>query len=937
MRSVFTARSVAMARVPLTPVAGAPSPGLLAEGVFLASRSLDGAGPTPRTDSARAAYALRASTRTTPSGVWCAAGVAMFDETDPGPIRWGERYHTLTVPAPHWLLAVADRHLEAALGRLTVCSNNLAVRRGRRWEAAHPGPEGDAVLGSVAATDLSDWLLATCSDPVSVQELLTKIHQRYPDAGQARARGALTQLVRTGLLLTDLLPEDLRADPLGHLLRRLDRHHPAHGQLTELRNLLREADHLPPGNRRRLEILQRARAIADEIHFVDKPLTVDTALDSRVQLPASVGVRAAETASLLWRIGHRTGPLQEWTRRFTDLYGRTRLVPLLEAADPVVGVGPPAPEDAIGVGSALDDGRARHLAALHTDALVHGLQEIALSDDDLRQLLASEGPVPPATAEIHVRLVSQTDGTCTLVVGPHAAQDAGSAACRVGHLLPGLLLAPTPQAPGPAVVAEIVCRPLTARTAALTGDSGTLPHRIPVGVPARDGDLHPADLAIASTGTGLILWSRQLAAPVRPVLLSRITRDLLPPAAQLLHLLGHAGERPWHPFTWTQALPYASYTPRVTFRGTVLAPQRWTLPDTLIRAAGRRESWTTQLGAWIAGARPQVPDSVLAEESDRHLLIDLADPDHREILRRSVAAGTRTLAEAIGYAPSHAPVEGPDGRHLLELVVSLDRRSPRPKPVELHPRTGARPRRSDLMTTRDGWLSIALAVPASHQDAALAQVPPLHGARLSYWLRYRTATLGPHLRVRARTTTAASHSEALDALADWAAQLADQQLSDGLLHVEPYLRETQRYGGTSAIEYAEQVFAVDSARALEALHLDEIGRLVLAARTIQTIATNLSPAMAHQAARGAALTAPERRRRDEARGLTGKPSQAELLATSDRAHRDALGGLAAALAPDVSAAVASDVIHMHCNRLLGLDAGAECIARSLAVDLLHRR
>lgn len=37
-------------------------------------------------------------------------------------------------------------------------------------------------------------------------------------------------------------------------------------------------------------------------------------------------------------------------------------------------------------------------------------------------------------------------------------------------------------------------------------------------------------------------------------------------------------------------------------------------------------------------------------------------------------------------------------------------------------------------------------------------------------------------------------------------------------------------------------------------------------------------------------------------------------------------------------AVASDVIHMHCNRLLGgLDASAERIARSLALDLLHRR
>ncbi|MEV1009085.1 lantibiotic dehydratase [Streptomyces sp. NPDC049881] len=936
MRSVFTARSVAMARLPLTPVAAAPAPGLLAEGVFLASRSLDAADPTPHADSARTAYALRASTRTTPNGVWCAAGVARLNAADTGPIRWGERFHTMTVPAPHWLLVVADNHLEAALDQLTVCSNNLAVRRGRRWEAERPGLDGDAVLCSVAATDLSDWLLATCSRPVAVQELLIRICQRYPDADQERPHTALAQLVRTGMLLTDLLPEDLRSDPLEHLLRRLDRHHPTHGRLTELRGLLREADDLPPGSGRRLDVLRHARTVADAIHFVDRPLTVDTASDSAVRLPADIGVRAAEAASLLWRIGHRTGPLQQWTRRFTSLYGRARLVPLLEAVDPVIGVGPPAPEDAIGAGSALDEIRARHLAVLHNDALVRGLPEIALTDDDVLQLLAPEGPVPPPTAEIHVRLVSRPHGAYTLVIGPHAAQDAGSAAARLSRLLPDLLPTSLPQDGGPVVAAEIVCRPLTARTAALTGECGTLPHRIPVGVPPREGDLLPADLAVASTRTGLVLWSRQLAAPVRPVLFSRVTRDLLPPTAQLLHLLGHAGERPWHPFTWTQAVPYAPFTPRVTFRDTVLAPRRWTLPDALTRAAARRETWTDRLEAWMAGARPDVPDTVLAEESDRHLLIDLTDPVHREILRRSVAAGTRTLAEAIGYTPAQAPVEGPDGRHLLELVVPLDRRSRYSAPVPLKPRTGARPRRSDHRTTRDGWLSTALAVPAIRQDAALAQLPPLPGTRLSYWLRYRTEALGPHLRVRARTTTA-SRFEVLDALTDWATQLAGQGLSDGLLHVEPYLRETQRYGGVDAIEHAERVFAVDSARALKALRLDEIGRLLLAARTIHTIALSLSPVHAHQAARGAALNASERRRRDEARALTGEPTGLDALAASEQAHRAAHDALAAALSPDVAAAVASDVIHMHCNRLLGLDAGAERIARSLATDLLHRR
>ncbi|NUQ98526.1 MAG: lantibiotic dehydratase family protein, partial [Streptomyces sp.] len=657
MRSVFAARSTTMARIPLTPTAGPPPPGLLAEGIFLASRSLDNAAPRPRAATARTAYALRAATRTTPNGVWSAAGTAVLDSTTATSIAWSGEHRTHTVPAPPWLLAVADQHLETALDRLTVSANNLAVRRGARWQAAHPGTaDGEAVLGSVTATDLSDWVLATCSAHVSVEDLVTRIHQRYPTAGLAKARTALAGLVRTGLLLTDLLPEDLRVDPLQHLADRLGVQHPVSSTLLELRALLCEADTHRAGSSRRLQLLRQARALADDLYVVEQPFTVDTVLTDDLRVPAAVGHQAAEAASLLWHIGHRVGPLQHWTRRFTDIFGRTRLVPLLEAVDPVAGAGPPAPEDAIGAGSTLDEARARHLAALHGDALVRGRPEIALTDDDLRQLLTRDDSVPPATAEIHVRLVSQPDGMFSLVVGPHAAQDAGSAAARLNHLLPDLHPFPAPPAIGQPVVAEIVCRPLTARTATLTPASGTLPHRIPIGVPARDGDLLPADLAIASTATGLIVWSRQLDAPVRPVLLSRITRDLLPPAAQLLHLLGHVGERPWHPFTWTPAVPYAAYTPRVTFRGTVLAPQRWMLPDALVRASARRETWTSQLEAWIGTVRPRLPAAVLAEESDRHLLIDITDPEHREILRRSIAAGTRTLAEAHGYTPAHAPV-----------------------------------------------------------------------------------------------------------------------------------------------------------------------------------------------------------------------------------------------------------------------------------------
>lgn len=930
---VFTFDAVALARLPLAPTGPAsehPAGGLLAEGVFLASRSLDRADPlAPRANVARTAYALRARTRTTPHGVWCAVAAAVIGGQETV-LRLTGGHRTVTVPSPLWLHALADRHLEtpATLDSLTLTANNLAVHRGPGIEAEHPGPAGTGQLGSVTATDLSLWLLTRCADPAPASKVIADIQTRYPGATTAAARTALAQMIRTGLLLTDLLPQDLRADPLRHLTQHIAPTHRDHAMLSRLRSLLVEAGHHGVGAKSRLDLLHRARDAADQLHHVDSPFTVDTLAGAELRLPADVGRRAAQAASVLWRIGQRGEPLRAWTGRFINAYGPHRTVPLLEAVDPAAGIGPPGPEDAIAATADLDDRRSRYLFSLLTDALVQGRTRIVLTPEDVQHLEHQDG-LPPRTAEIHLRVADRAGKPPLLTVGPHASQDAGSAAARFARWLPQLLGSSEDASPtGAPVLAEIVCRPLTARTAALAPETGACPFRIPVGVPMRPGDLRPADLAVASTSSHLVLWSHQLNRPVTPVLLSRITRDLLPPAAQFLHLLGHAGERPWHPWSWGPAAS-SPYTPRVTYRDVVFAPQRWTLPDDLVTAAAHRMSWPAQLDRWLSRTRPVLPGSVVAEESDRLLLLDLTDADQREIMRRTVAAGTRTVTEPIGYDYDELPVHGPDGRHPLELVVSLRRRTNPPPPV-LDPRTAPRPRRDD---TARGWLSAALAVPVRHQDEVLRQLPPAPGARLFYWLRYRTPALGPHLRLRfhADPATPDTLSGIERALTAWAECLAEQRLSDGLLHIEPYVRETQRYGGTDAIDHAEAFFAADSAFAQAALHLSDSERHVLAAHSAAAIAAASPPA-----ARGGPLTPDERQRRDELRPLTRARPTPAAPDTLAQDRQQALSALLPHLTGPGGHRTVSDLIHLHCNRLLGTDAGAERIVRSLAVDLLHR-
>jgi hypothetical protein len=170
------------------------------------------------------------------------------------------------------------------------------------------------------------------------------------------------------------------------------------------------------------------------------------------------------------------------------MYGRQRLVTVLEAVDPALGLGPPGPDDALGAGSTLDDRRSRCLAGLVTEALVRGRVDIELTPEHIRTLAhPAGGGAAPHTAEIHLRVWLAEDGRPLLVVGPHAAQDAGSAAARFAHLVPEFARAAAGRAAEDAVPAEIVCRPLTARAAALVPGTGAYPYRIPIGLPRGKG------------------------------------------------------------------------------------------------------------------------------------------------------------------------------------------------------------------------------------------------------------------------------------------------------------------------------------------------------------------------------------------------------------------------------------------------------------------
>ncbi len=947
-----------LARIPLLPAGGGDLEGrfldpVVVEGITLTSReavpsvlSASGAG---RPAATVRAFDRRARLRPTPRAVF--AGVQTVVVAERGcTLRLGGDHRPRSAPSPASLTVLADHLLDVpgVVERLTFTTNNLVRRRGQRFEHEQP-PLGTGApqLVTIRATEASALVLRLCEQGARYSVISAAVGDRWPAVPESTLRSMVIEMTRQGFLLTDLLPIDLGDDPLTHLLARLPEGCDVHGLLEDLRARLHAADQLPLGAAPRLAALHAAREASARICGQDNPLCVDVAADATITLPRALLEDAAEAVSVLWTMSPTRPTLAAYHARFVDRWGHGRFVPLVDVVDPVVGLGDEGIETRIESAQSPPE-RLAILAALLGDATARDQTEVVLDDATVAALAVPGADPPPPGAEAYARVFAASEqdlaaGRLHLALYVGGTQDAGSSTGRFTSLLPGNQPR-VPDPPAGALVAEVVARPRIPVLATIAPPTGVAPIRIPVGIPARQGDLRLDDLLLVADAHRLTLWSRDRRRPVIPVLNSRIGPRYLPAEARLLALLGRSGCRPWRLFSW-ESLRDTAFQPRVRYRSTILAPARWRLSRLLTDAARDTTAWPAQLRSWRTFTVPPPPTVVVTDDDERQLPLDLDDPRDAELLRRYVRRGLRAVTERPGGDGTiQDVVTGPSGRHLLELVIPLAATAPPPAPARPIT-TLLRPAGAGRYLPGGPWLSLAIGAPAAQHDEILADLagilPDMRGMfDRWFWLRYRTQAIGPHLRVRFHGAPAVLGGELLPEVSQWGARLVADALASGF-SVEPYDQEIERYGDPPAMEAAEEVFAADSNLVLAALTAthDADQRLVVAALTAAMVARTL--AGRDPAALGRPrLDRAAHRRLADLRRLANDAAR-DGTATLPPSHPawagylDALRSYHDRLPADRRADCASSVIHMHANRLLG-DNAQERLARVLATTLLVR-
>jgi thiopeptide-type bacteriocin biosynthesis protein len=963
-RPAYRALSGLVVRAPLLPAAAFADPGLdrwwadesVLFAVSVASPDLHAALNSGKT-GARAAlqrYLIRAATRPTPFGGFAAVAVARWaDRTDLAIAA--QRRPTRTRPDMAWLTAVTDQLSHEDGGRWY--ANTCVLAQNGRLYLADPATGGrrSGPDVSLRATGPVRRALELARPGIGVGELRRQLLAATRGSTAEQVDRLLRQLRDQQFLLPEL-PPALLGDPLGHVLKCLDQMPSAaaaqwSARLTAIGGACRAVDEAPG----RTAALAAARALLAEAPAgAARP---DVQVDSALPLDATgvtclIADDAAAAVDLLFRLqpGRSWDPLAGYRQAFHRRYGDQRRVPLLELLDPRFGLGHPAGHEGAPGTERCDPRVVRDIVA---GAIRDGRREVLLDDALIDRLTDAVAPPDPAdlppSLELSVFVAAHDRaaldrGDYYLIIGPNlGGQSAGRGLGRFADLLgtPAYDLLAEAAAAEPAepeaVVAELVYRPLRARSANVAVRPVVRRYELPVGVAptvAPDRVVHVDELSVGLQDGRFRVWWDTVNRPLVLTGGHMLNPAAAPVLCRTLLDLTADGQADLSTFDWGP-MTDMPFRPRLRRDRIVLSPAQWRLA-----AAGL----TAGLDAWRN--RWLVPRLVYLTSADNRLLLDLADAGHRRQLASAVRDdGEVTLQEALP-GPEHAWLSGPRGRHLVELVVPLVRATPgRSRPAAQAPLWAEADRRRP---PGSDWLYFTLDGPPRTEDELIAG--PLGELADSIvgrghadgWMLVRYSDPDRQLRLRFHGEPGTLLERVLPEVTRWAAQAVSTGLRTRM-SIETYERELERYGGPGSTAICEQLACVDSAAVrglLAALRRADLDRIELGLVSMATLLDASDRSHWVKIMAGAAAPGGQRFRehKDRLRALVdacdtgrwaglgpGWDSVGAVLARRQRRMQPLVARLRAlpGLAPSI--------VHLHANRL-GLDRAAE----RLALGLLDR-
>ncbi|MGG1669588.1 lantibiotic dehydratase [Paenibacillus sp. NRS-1783] len=497
-----------------------------------------------------------------------------------------------------------------------------------------------------------------------------------------------------------------------------------------------------------------------------------------------------------------------------------------------------------------------------------GKDEIVLTDvmiDEIMKGQEQDEWVALPSMELIFQLVASTEidvtrGEYTLLLGPNQGSDgAGKTFGRFLDLFGedfgaifSVIQSEEQQLQPDKLLAEISYLPSAGRVANVVLTKPTRPYEIAIGtnhVVHEEGQIHVSDLVVGVRNERFYLKSISRNHEVIAKAGHMLNTEMTPNIYRFILEVGDSGYHQWSPMDWGFA-EQSPFTPRLRYEHIILHPATWRivndLPTSQSKDIGMIEEQVCQFRReW------RVPRYVYMIESDNRILLDLDHPLHMEQVCRDLQSkGKVTLIEHIGDV-EETPVSRRDGHLAAEFVFPLVR--------------------NQAINTHLFGEEVAVSLDIVHEDASQGSVEAaciyLPGGRWlyaklyglnsrqdefigKYWDEFvqthqhsgdilqgyfiRYADPDKHLRVRFELSRDCETNVFLSLFHHWTEMLVGEGLVSRVV-IDTYEPEIERYGGSGLMIWAERVFSSDSEVTAKLVRLIRFNQTSLQQEIIATL------------------------------------------------------------------------------------------------------
>ncbi|MGL5263618.1 MAG: lantibiotic dehydratase [Candidatus Rhabdochlamydia sp.] len=784
-------------------------------------------------------YVLRTTTRATPFGLfsfvsmgtWSQTPTAQFDLTL---IKKQAR------PDMEWLLHELDSILldPSVLSFFPIKRNPFLYESMGRIVLPFSRKTRHKQV-SIRTNRLVSLILFLTKEIITQKELLQKVLFHLPALSPEKVSQVIYSLIQQEILYPALLPTLLTASSFIDSIDYLKAILPSSALLVKFQTILTLLQNYHTTavgeGENSLKILQESM----KTNPSSSMLQVDAVSSEKISLHPDISHALSEGVEALWKISAMNKgipALRSYHEKFLDKYGISRLVPVLELLDETIGLGVPEQYLVASKDKPKEPAYEAWLMEEWAHCIREHRTEIVLTEDFIKKFDLNLDPKEaPSSFDVFFGVIPQPsiENKEDFLLLLHGISDNTNGCATLGRFIDFFgkqekekvrsFLQEEENADSMAIYAEISYFPLSPRSANVASHSLLRSLAIDLGYSkSQEHSLDLEDIVVGATPHHLYLATKKEKQKLMVFANNVLNLSVAPTLVRFLRDVSRDSFRPFSFFSWGKAASF-SFLPSIRYKKTILFPAKWQLTLSLIeaKAEDNLETLIQKIEIWANAWK--LPRFLLMAWADHQILLDRTKHFHLKEIAIRLKLDPKTPVNLIEKKGEKELVKSNLGTHRCEFVVPFLKNKKHFTPLiipavlsSIDPAIRKKPPGGE-------WFYAKIYLPNNNEERFLTSCLRLftEGIRsiIEKWFFIRFKEAGAsHIRFRCKLKELKDLSSLLSAFHLWTENLLQKNWIREV-QIGTYDREIERYGGLSLIDLAETFFQADSECAFSLLSL----------------------------------------------------------------------------------------------------------------------